>query len=488
MALDEVAFARMLVDGDTPRARDHAPDRRHDARAARARALAAGPGRAALGDAEDARAPHALDPGARHEPRRSPAAAGRRCRQRRRARLPRARDDRAAAARRAAQRRRAARRRAGAGAGRAHAVRGRGAPRARARHARPHDLRRDGLGLRHRAGLRRRRRHALVEGVPRLVLRLARPQDALHLGLRGRVPDGRDRGLLDALPRGALPRGDAGGRLAGHAERRHRRRQRRRLGARRHARGDRREPARDDARPRVVHRQRHADVVLRHPPHRAHAAAAAGGLRLPVLGLRLDPGLRQRVRPLQLQRRGHRRLPRRAARLGLRGRAAPAVRRRAAAAAPARGGGAARGARRARPGALQRRGCRGGRAGARLARRARRSTRTSCPMRPTSSCSEASRRSTSCGRSRVRGFEVEAERVLDMLRQRLYGDYLPDLGDLHRGHEGALGALRPERLRGAGHRLPHDGRAPRRDRRRAPGVGAGDARRRAERPRRLPRS
>ena len=128
-------------------------------------------------------------------------------------------------------------------AGRAHAVRGRGAPRARARHARPDDVRRDGLGLRHRAGLRRRRRHALVEGVPGLLLRLARAQDALHLGLRGRVPDGRDRGLLDALPRGALPGRDARGRLAGHAERRHRRRQRRRLGARRHARGDRREPA-----------------------------------------------------------------------------------------------------------------------------------------------------------------------------------------------------------------------------------------------------
>ena len=50
----------------------------------------------------------------------------------------------------------------------------------------PDDVRRDGLGLRHRAGLRRRRRHALVEGVPGLLLRLARAQDALHLGLRAR--------------------------------------------------------------------------------------------------------------------------------------------------------------------------------------------------------------------------------------------------------------------------------------------------------------
>ena len=74
---------------------------------------------------------------------------------------------------------------------RADAVRGRGAHRARARHARPHDLRRDGLGLRHRGGLRRRRRHALVEGLPGRQLRLARAQDALHLGLGSRVPDGR---------------------------------------------------------------------------------------------------------------------------------------------------------------------------------------------------------------------------------------------------------------------------------------------------------
>ena len=46
------------------------------------------------------------------------------------------------------------------------------------------------------------------------------------------------------------------------------------------------------------------------------------GVGLPLLGLRLDPGLRQRVRPLELQRRGHRRLPRHPARLGLRGRPA----------------------------------------------------------------------------------------------------------------------------------------------------------------------
>ena len=81
----------------------------------------------------------------------------------------------------------------------------------------------------------------------------------------------------------------------------------------------------------------------------------------------------------------------------------------------------------------------------------------------------------------VRGFEVEAERVLDMLRQRLYGDYLQTSAIFTEDMKRALGALGPERLRRPRHGLPHDGRAPRRDRRRAPGLGAGDARRRAGR-------
>ena len=88
----------------------------------------------------------------------------------------------------------------------------------------------------------------------------------------------------------------------------------------------------------------------------------------------------------------------------------------------------------------------------------------------------------------VRGFEVEAERVLDMLRQRLYGDYLQTSAIFTEDMQRALGALRPERLRGAGHGLPHVGGAPRRDGRRAAGLGAGDAGRRAGRARRLPAS
>ena len=84
--------------------------------------------------------------------------------------------------------------------GAADAVRPGGGHRARARHARDHELRRDDLGLRHRAGLRRRRRHAVVEGVPGLGLRLARHQDALHLGHRLRGPDGQRAGQVDALP------------------------------------------------------------------------------------------------------------------------------------------------------------------------------------------------------------------------------------------------------------------------------------------------
>ena len=47
--------------------------------------------------------------------------------------------------------------------------------------ARLHLLRRDRLGLRLRGRLRRRRRHPLVQGLPRQRLRLARRQDARHL-------------------------------------------------------------------------------------------------------------------------------------------------------------------------------------------------------------------------------------------------------------------------------------------------------------------
>ena len=216
----------------------------------------------------------------------------------------------------------------------ADAVLGRGGDRARARNARTHDVCGDGVGLRNGAGVRRRGRHAVVEGVSRLLLRISRPEDALHVGFGRRGADGRVGGQVDAVPRGAVRRRHAGGGRSGRPERRHRRCQRHRLRARRDARGDRREPLRDAPRPRVVHRQRHADVGVRHPPHRPHAADPARRLGLPLFGLRLDPGLRQRVRPVELQRRGHRRLPRHPARLGLRGRPPRARRRGAPAAAP----------------------------------------------------------------------------------------------------------------------------------------------------------
>ena len=85
------------------------------------------------------------------------------------------------------------------------AVRRRGAPEPAARDPGARHVRRDALGLRDGAGVRRRRRHAVVEGVPRLRVRLARGQGALHLGRRLRGADGRVGGQVDALPRGALP-------------------------------------------------------------------------------------------------------------------------------------------------------------------------------------------------------------------------------------------------------------------------------------------
>ena len=201
-----------------------------------------------------------------------------------------------------------------------------------------HDLRRDREPLRHREGLRRRRRHALVQGVPLLGLRLARAQDAGDERRRRGGADGRRRGPLDVQPRVALRRARPRDGRPGRAERRHRRRQRRRLRARRHARAARREPPRHAPRPRVVLGQRRAGQRVGHAPHRAHRAAVPRRLGLHLQRLRRDPALRQHVRPQQLQRRGPRRLPRAAARLGRGRRAAAGDRGRAA--RRARAGGA----------------------------------------------------------------------------------------------------------------------------------------------------
>ena len=88
-------------------------------------------------------------------------------------------------------------------------------------HPRAHHVLRDPVGVRHGAVLRRRRRHSLVEGVPRVRLRVARHQGAVHVRGRLRGPDGSCRGLLDALPRGALPLRDSFGGLPGRPERRY---------------------------------------------------------------------------------------------------------------------------------------------------------------------------------------------------------------------------------------------------------------------------
>ena len=53
-------------------------------------------------------------------------------------------------------------------------------------------------------GLRRRRRHAVVEVVPGFRLRLTRPQDAVHVGHGVRGADGLRRGQVHALPRDPL--------------------------------------------------------------------------------------------------------------------------------------------------------------------------------------------------------------------------------------------------------------------------------------------
>ena len=205
------------------------------------------------------------EPGARDEPQGEPGAARRRRGRGGAARLRGDRDDGRRRPLRAAERDRAPRRLADGPAGRDDAVRGRGAPQPRARDPRPRHLRRDALGLRHRARLRRRRRHAVVEGVPRRRVRVARREGALHLGHRLGGADGLRAGALDALPRGALPRGRARGRLAGRAERVDLVRRARPLGAGRHARDPRRERPRRLARPRGRVRQRRDRVALRDP-------------------------------------------------------------------------------------------------------------------------------------------------------------------------------------------------------------------------------
>ena len=272
--LDVAGEAMALDDLD---ARAHARRRRRAARGARAprarpdageagtRDRAARSRRADARAQEAARAAGTREPGARHEPEGEPRAARGRRGRGGAARLRRDRDDRRRRALRAAERDLAPDRLADRAAGRDDPVRGRGAPQPRAGDPRPRHLRRDAVRLRHRAGLRRRRRHAVVEGVPRRRLRLAGRQGALHLGHGLRGADGPRAGPLDALPRGALPRRGARGRLAGRPERVDLVRRARALGAGRHAGDPRRERPRRVARPRGRVRQRRDRLALRDP-------------------------------------------------------------------------------------------------------------------------------------------------------------------------------------------------------------------------------
>ena len=158
----------------TCRATSRAPRSRADAGQAGPRRRDARPGRADDGAEEAARPARPRQPGSCDEPEGEPRAAGGGRGGGRQTRVRRARDDGRRRPVRAAQRPRAARRLAGRAPGGDDAVRRRGAPEPRARDPRARHVRRDALRLRHRAGVRRRRRHPVVEGVPRLGLRVAR--------------------------------------------------------------------------------------------------------------------------------------------------------------------------------------------------------------------------------------------------------------------------------------------------------------------------
>lgn len=212
---------------------------------------------------QDASAQDAGQPGARHQCQgRSAAARGRR-RHRRRAGLRRDRDDDARGLECVGECAGLHRGR-GRGPGRGPVpVFHRGGGGAADRAGGPCLLCRDGFRLRHRARLHRRRRHALVQGLPHGGLCLARHQGALHLGRGGRASDGLPREELAALPGGALPVPAAGHGRAGHPERRHRRRTAHRLHGRRRARADGGKPARRLARARMRVGQRHAHQRVR---------------------------------------------------------------------------------------------------------------------------------------------------------------------------------------------------------------------------------
>ena len=75
--------------------------------------------------------------------------------------------------------------------------------------------------------------------------------------------------------------------------------------------------------------------------------------------------------------------------------------------------------------------------------------RTPCRPRPSGSWSKASPSSTRCARWRAAGYELEAERVLEMLRQRLLGDFLQTSAIFDEDMRVLSNLTRSERLRRA---------------------------------------
>ncbi len=181
-------------------------------------------------------------------------------------------------------------------------MRGRGAPQPGARHSRPRHVRRDAVRLRDGARLRGRRRHAVVEGVPRCGVCLPRREGPLHLGYRVRGAHGLRAGDVDALSRGALSRSRSRSRLAGRAERVDLVRRARPVRARRDAGDPRRERPRGVARSRGRLRQRRDRLALRDPQDGEADGPVPARNRLRHVRLLRHAAPRQHVRGRQLRR------------------------------------------------------------------------------------------------------------------------------------------------------------------------------------------
>ncbi len=178
-----------------------------------------------------------------------------------------------------------------------------------------HHLRGDALGLRDRAGLRRRRRHSVVEGIPRVGVRIPRDQGPLHVRRRLGGADGPRGGMLDALSRSALPLPRTSGGFARCPERVDLVRRAGDERARRRARDPRRERACGLARPRGRVWERRDRLALTDAPDGQADGTVPAGDRLRHLRLERHAPLRQHVRRWQLRRRRPRRVAHDPARL-----------------------------------------------------------------------------------------------------------------------------------------------------------------------------